>query len=181
VLLAFEQTAADRKDNLDEWILRFQQVDATRQTTEQIINVLNKGRYTRRSDPNFIMQNIERLTTSSRGYQNGIAQLRDSGELAVPFMVQYLRDSTKTQYHAAIRRALRDLGRYSLNPLVAATDMKDADVLAMVCTTLGDLATTWPCRTWRASRSRKTCPLRPSRRRLTPFSALAASPPTRSR
>jgi hypothetical protein len=139
VLLAFEQTAADRKDNLDEWILRFQQVEQTRQTTEQIIKVLNQGRYTRRSEPNFIMQNIERLTSSSRGYQNGIAQLRDSGELAVPFMIQYLRDPTKTQYHAAIRRALRDLGRYSLNPLVAATDMKDADVLAMVCTTLGDL------------------------------------------
>ena len=139
ILVAFEKTAAERKDNLDEWLLRWQDMEPMKDITAQVVKVLNEGRYTRRSDTKFITDNIDRLTTSERGYVNGIRALRDSGELAVPFLVQYLRDPSKQEYQPVIRCALRDLGKYSLNPLVAATEMNDWPVLAMVCTSLGDL------------------------------------------
>ncbi len=139
VLAAFEKTSSDRKDNLDDWLIRFSGIDAMHEVTDQLTKLLNQGRYTRRSDPAFIKANIERLTTSERGYLNGIAALRDSGELAVPFLVDVMRDPTKTQSHAAARRALRDLGRYALNPLVAATEMQDYGTLATICVSLGDL------------------------------------------
>jgi hypothetical protein len=124
---------------MDEWLLRFQGIDETRDVTEQIVKLLNQGRYTRRSDPTWIKSNIERLIVNERGYLNALSNLRDSGELSVPFMVDYLRAPDKQQYQSAIRRAIRDLGRYSLNPLVAATEMKEWDTLSLVCTSLGDL------------------------------------------
>lgn len=139
VLKAFETTASDRKDNLDQWLLRFQSIDPMKDVTGQIVDLLNKGRYTRRGDPEVIKQNIERLATNERAYLNGIRALRDSGELSVPFLIDYLRDPTKTAMHASIRRALHDLGSYALNPLVAATEMTDGGTLAAVATSLGDI------------------------------------------
>ncbi|MGH7178420.1 MAG: HEAT repeat domain-containing protein [Tepidisphaeraceae bacterium] len=139
VLKAFEAVTAERKDNLDEWLLRWQAIEPMADVTGQIVKVLNHGRYARRSDPTYIKNNIERLVTNERAYILAIGQLRDSGELAVPFMIDYLRDPSKAQYHAAIRRGLRDLGRYALNPLVASTEMKDAATLVAVETALGEL------------------------------------------
>src|SRR2546423_1228513 len=66
-------------------------------------------------------------------------RLRQSGELAVPIMIDYLRDPSKTQNHNSIRRALRDLGRIGLNPLVASTEMKDNNTLIVIVDALGDL------------------------------------------
>lgn len=139
VLVLFEQTAADRKDNLDQWLLRWQGVEAMQDSATKITSMLELGRQTRRSDPKYIVENVERLSSGERAYLNAMGRLRQSGELAVPFMLGYLRDPAKAQYHPAIRRALRDLGKYSLNPLVAATEMKDWDTLTAVAAILGDL------------------------------------------
>ena len=139
ILAAVELAASNRQDNLDQWLLRWQNVEAMKDVTGKLVAILNQGYDARASDPNAIKTNIERLSNGERAYLNGLERLRSSGELAVPFMVDYLRDNTKTQFHSAIRRALVDLGRLSLNPLVAATEMKDADTLTTIVTTLGDL------------------------------------------
>jgi hypothetical protein len=139
VLSAFELAATDRKDNLDQWLLRWQNVDAMKGVTGKLVTMINQGYAARASDPASIETNIQRLSNGERAYLNGIERLRSSGELAVPFMVDYLRDKSKTQFHPAIRRALVDLGRLSLNPLVAATQMSDNDTLTTVVTILGDL------------------------------------------
>lgn len=139
VLVAFEQTSMQRKDNLDEWLLRWQNVPQLQDVTTQLINTLEQGRRSRSENPDYIRQNIERLSGGERGYTIAISRLRGSGEVAVPFMIDYLRDPSKQQYHSAIRRALRDMGKYALNPLVAATEMKDWDTLLTVANVLGDL------------------------------------------
>ena len=54
-------------------------------------------------------------------------------------MIDDLRDPTKNSYHASIRRALRDLGLSAVNPLLAATEMKDQQTLMTVVEVLGDL------------------------------------------
>jgi hypothetical protein len=139
VLSAFELAATNRGDNLDQWLLRWQNVPAMKDVTGKLVAVINQGYAARASDPTAIIANIERLSNGERAYLNGLQRLRDSGELAVPFMIDYLRDSSKTQFHPAIRRALVDMGRLALNPLVAATEMKDADTLTTIVSVLGDL------------------------------------------
>jgi len=92
-----------------------------------------------RANADFINKNIERLNQGERPYLNGIASLRDSGELAVRSSSITCAIQARSQYHAQVRRALRDLGKYAVNPLCTATEMSDTATLAVVCTTLGDL------------------------------------------
>jgi hypothetical protein len=142
VLEAFEKVVSQREREpaaLERWMLRFQGIDPLKDTATQIQKVLQEGSYARRSMPEFIKANIERLSTNERGYTNGLSRLRQSGELSVPFMLDYLKDPSKVQYHTSIRRALVDLGKLGLNPLVAATEMKDPELLITVVRALGDL------------------------------------------
>jgi hypothetical protein len=139
ILETFEKVAASHKDNMDQWLLRWQGVDPMRDVSVQIINVINEGYRTRRADPVFIESSIKRLSTNERAYRIGMGRLRESGELAVPIMLDYLRDPAKKEYHNSIRRALRDLGVLSLNPLLAATEMKDNETLITVISALGDI------------------------------------------
>jgi hypothetical protein len=136
---AFVGVSTERKDNLDQWLLRWQNVPALHDPVTKIITVLNEGYQAQRADPAAIEQNIQRLTTNERAYQLGIQRLRQSGELAVPMLIDYLKDPDKAKYHAVARRALTDLGRAALNPLVATTEMKDSAALTEVAGILGDV------------------------------------------
>ena len=138
VLVAFEQVSQDRKDDLDAWLIRWQGTEL-RESANQVMGILNQGRQARRANPQHIEENIKRLNRPGRPYQLGVQRLRDSGELAVPIMIDYLRDPAKAQFNAGIRSALRDLGRPALNPLLAATEMKNANTLVELIGVLGDI------------------------------------------
>lgn len=140
VLNAFEAVAGKRQgDDLSAGMVRFQATPEISESAKALQKVLIEGRYARRTDAKFITQNIERLITNQIGYENGLANLRNSGEMAVPLLLDYLRSPDKAQYHDTARRALKDLGRVALNPLVAATEMQDTDTLALVVNLLGEL------------------------------------------
>jgi hypothetical protein len=139
VLQAFEQVSRDRNDDLDQWLLRWQGVDALRDSVTQIIGVLNEARFGRRNDISYIEDSIRRLSVNERAYALAIQRLRESGELAIPIMIDYLRDPSKKEYFSGIRRALRDLGREALNPLLAATQMNDPATLVTIIDALGDI------------------------------------------
>lgn len=139
VLLAFEQVASSRKDDLSQTMLRWSQVPELKETVDALQEVLVEGRFARRSEASFIAQNIDRLIVNEVGYRNGLANLRNSGELAVPIMLDYLRSPAKAATHGAIRRALRDLGKDILNPLVAATATSDLVLLADIVKVLGEI------------------------------------------
>ena len=146
LLKTFEQVAGQhRRDNqptdVDVELLRWQAADPAMKTVAtQLIDVLNKGRFARRQNQDFIKENIARLNKGERAYMLAIQQLRNSGELAVPQMVEILRaqDPNSLQYHDVVRRALEDLGRSALNPLLAALQMDPKDpVLTTLCGVLG--------------------------------------------
>ena len=139
LLAIFEDVAARHADNLDASMLRWQGVDPVRDVTTQLIDVLAKGHNARRADPKYIDQNIAVLATNDRGYDLAIGRLRDSGELAVPLMIAALMDPSKADLHPAIRRGMTDLGLPAVNPLLAATEMKDEQTLMTVVTVLGDI------------------------------------------
>ncbi|HEX8322642.1 MAG TPA: hypothetical protein VF595_01900, partial [Tepidisphaeraceae bacterium] len=101
--------------------------------------VINEGRFTRRANPSFTEQNIARLSQGDRPYRLALVQLRESGELAVPPMLDVLKDPSKQAQHGAVRRALVDLGRAALNPLVAATMSNDPAQVEVVVSLLGEL------------------------------------------
>ena len=58
---------------------------------------MGAGRYARRGEAKFIESNIQRLIVNQIGYQNGIANLKSSGEMAVPILLDYLRSSAGRQ------------------------------------------------------------------------------------
>ncbi len=139
VLEAFEKVAADRGDNLDDWLIRWQGVEAIKDKADALAKLLNEGRFERRANPEYILKQIERLPGGDRPYRLAMTQLRESGELAVPFLVEVLRDPAKMSQHGTARRAIVELGRLSLNPLVAATESTDPETLQAVASLLGDI------------------------------------------
>ena len=139
VLEAFEKVTRDRGDNLDEWLARWQGVDQLKDVTTKLNDVINQGRYTRRAEPGYIEKNVARLNGGDRPYRLAMAQLRESGELAVPAMLAVLNDPNKADLHGAVRRGLVGLGRSALSPLCAATMSDDPAQVELVCTLLGEL------------------------------------------
>jgi hypothetical protein len=149
LLKIFEQVASQHTilgqlpTDLDTELLRWQAADpAMKPVATQLIDLMNKGRFARRQDQEFITNNIKRLNQGERAYMLGIQQLRNSGELAVPQMVSILvsQDPGDVQYHDVIRRALVDLGRAALNPLLTATQMSPKDIaLTTICGVIGDI------------------------------------------
>jgi hypothetical protein len=140
LLEMFEKVADKHKTNLDVWLLRWQGGDEPIKTAAtQLIEYLKVGHDARRADPAAIEANIQLLAKNERGYGIAIDRLRDSGELAIPVMIDDLRDPAKRDTHAAIRRGLRDMGLAAVNPLLAATEMRDESTLISVVNVLGDL------------------------------------------
>jgi hypothetical protein len=147
ILKAFEDLVADknarlpqeRRVELYERMLAWQRVPQLKDSSAKLLGLFNKAKQTRRADGAFIKQNIERLSVNERAFELGCEQLRQSGELAVPFMISSLQDPAQKAHHVAIRRAFREMGVKALSPLVAATQMKDWTTLGWVISTLGDL------------------------------------------
>lgn len=132
ILQAFQTVAVEHHDSLDEWILRWEGVDANgfKGVVVKVQALLTKGRSELRAQPKYIEENIEGLIVNERAYRIHLERLRESGELAVPLMLDYLasKDPAKAQFKDPVRRALVDLGRSILNPLLAATETKDDEL-----------------------------------------------------
>ena len=149
LLNAFEKVASQHhqpsgaQTDIDLALLRWQAADPQMKTVAaQVIEVLNKGRFERRQSPQFIADNIKRLNQGERAYTLAMVQLRSSGELAVPQMVDILisQKPEDVQYHDVIRRALVDLGRLALSPLWAATEMDPKNPsLTTIAAVLGEI------------------------------------------
>src|SRR5207247_5342694 len=103
----------------------------------KLISIFNQATYKRRSNTGLIETQVQRLGGGPRAYALAVEQLKTSGELAVPVMLSYLRDPSKRELQVPIRNALRDMGVQALNPLLAATEMKDPVVLPWVISAVG--------------------------------------------
>ncbi|MGD0542118.1 MAG: hypothetical protein ABSB33_11415, partial [Tepidisphaeraceae bacterium] len=150
ILMAFENVVVRHNDTIDIWMLRWRSLPvsgtvegasakAMRGVAAKLGDIINQGYATRRNDPNYIRQTVYEMSVSSRAYDNNMPRLAESGEVAVKIIIDILRDPEQRQYHSTCRRALRDLGRKALNPLLAATEMTDYDALIDVISALGDI------------------------------------------
>ena len=104
-----------------------------------VVELVNEGRSRRATDPAFIREQVERLGQGRIAYNNALDALRNSGEYAVPTMLEYLGDPDRRALHGDVRNALTDLGLDALNPLLAATDAQDPELLSQVILVLGEI------------------------------------------
>ena len=112
---------------------------AVGESVRAILKLLDRGELAIKADPTRIKENIERLGGPPRGFENAVAALKDSGEYAIPFIVQYLRNPAKQDLMQPILRCLPLIDRPALNPLVIALRMDDQATKRYLIQALGKI------------------------------------------
>ncbi len=111
--------------------------------TQQLLGVIDRGRFVRRTDANIIVEEIRRLNTTPRGKTIAIQRLRDAGEYAVPFlldaMATTMRESGDRNELAAMIEALPQIGQPAIRPLGAALQMENEQIKAEIVRALGQI------------------------------------------
>ncbi|MBC8379097.1 MAG: HEAT repeat domain-containing protein [Planctomycetes bacterium] len=113
--------------------------DELREVSGKILDLIEQGRYIRRTDPKIIFQEIKRLSSTIRGRIAAEEHLKNAGEYAVPYMLAALGDETRKNEFAYITEALPKIGRPAIRPLVAALQMDDVAVKIEVIRALGKI------------------------------------------
>src|SRR5436190_698644 len=114
-------------------------VDPMKDVTQKLVTKLKEGEFSYNINREWIKKNVEQLEVNERAFEIGLGNLRQSGEFAVPLMVDYLRDVNLKKFHSSTRRGLVRLGRVALNPLVAVLESKDPATQIAICGVLGDI------------------------------------------
>lgn len=105
----------------------------------RILELLQLGELRIKADPTRIRQHIERLGGPPRAFENSVARLKDSGEYAIPFLVECLRDPSKKALTQAIVRTLPQIGRPGLNPMVIALRTSEQTTKRYLILALGQI------------------------------------------
>ena len=105
----------------------------------KIIDLIEKGSYTRRADPGIIVMEIKRLSSTDRGWFTAVKRLRNAGEYAIPFMLDAIADNSREDELPDIVRALPQIGRDAIRPLVAALQTEDVALKAQIITALAKI------------------------------------------
>ncbi len=111
------------------------------QLTQQLLAVINQGRFSRRTEPKLIVEEIRRLSTTPRGKMLAIRQLQDAGEYAVPYLIdamaQAIQDPSFEVKLSDMIEALPQIGRPAIRPLGVALQMNNDAVNAEIIRALG--------------------------------------------
>ena len=105
----------------------------------EILDIILEGEHQLRQDVERIKTNIEKLGGDPQNEYYAIAALADSGEYAIPWMIEALKDQSKQALWPRIIRALPKIGRPAVNPLVMAMQSSDERVRRVVIDSLGAL------------------------------------------
>ncbi|MHC4329206.1 MAG: HEAT repeat domain-containing protein [Planctomycetota bacterium] len=108
--------------------------------SSQILALIEKGRFIRRSAPGIIAEEVRRLSSTERGWFAAVKRLRNAGEYAIPFMLDAMADSSREDELPYIVRALPEIGRGAIRPLAAALQTENVTVKAEIITALGKIA-----------------------------------------
>ncbi|MHC4927036.1 MAG: HEAT repeat domain-containing protein [Planctomycetota bacterium] len=108
-----------------------------REISGKILDLIEEGRYIRRTDPKIILAEIKRLSSTIRGRIAAEERLRNAGEYAVPFMLGALADESRKNEFSYITEALPKVGRSAIRPLVAALQMEDVAIKIEIVRALG--------------------------------------------
>lgn len=110
-----------------------------RDVSGAILDLIEEGRYIRRTDPKIIVAEVQRLSTTMRGRIAAEERLRNAGEYAIPYMLVALADESRKNEFSYITDALPKIGRSAIRPLVAALQMDDVAVKLEIVRALGKI------------------------------------------
>ena len=137
ILRAFE--AAAHGNDYREIIVKDQRRDSLKDKAAEILKKVDEGARSVARDPLRIRADVERLAGGPRAYQNAKDHLTAAGEYAVPIMLEYLQNPAKQDLHAFIIRALGEVGRPFLNPLVEELRVSDPTLRVELIQVLGQI------------------------------------------
>jgi HEAT repeat protein len=118
--------------------------DILRDVSGKVLELIEEGRFIRRTDPKIINQEIQRLSTTIRGRIAAEERLRNAGEYAIPYMLAALGDEERKNEFAYITDALPKVGRGAIRPLTAALQTDSVAVKAEIIRALGKIGTMEP-------------------------------------
>jgi hypothetical protein len=108
--------------------------------TKKLLDVIENGRFERRSDPRIIVEEIKRLNADTvRGRMNATKRLQDAGEYAIPYMLGAMADPGRRDELKNLIEALPKIGRLAIRPLVAALQTQDVALKAEIIRALGKI------------------------------------------
>ncbi len=105
----------------------------------KILAIIEQGGFIRRADPRIIVEEIKRLSGTERGWLAAVKRLRNAGEYAIPFMLDAMADDSREGELPYIVRALPEISRGAIRPLVAALKTENAALKAHIITALGKI------------------------------------------
>ncbi len=108
-----------------------------KEVSAKILDIIEQGRFIRRTDPRIIVQEIKRLSTTIRGRIAAEQRLKNAGEYAIPYMLSAMADPDRKNEFANITGALPKIGREAIRPLVASLQMDNIGVKGEVIKALG--------------------------------------------
>ncbi len=107
--------------------------------TDQLMAVIEEGRYQRRSTPKIISEEIRRLSSTARGKYAAAQRLKNAGEYAIVYMLDAMADETRKEELPNIIWALPQVGKDAIRPLTAALQSDNIAVKAEIIKALGKI------------------------------------------
>jgi len=126
-----------------EWLIRAKEQSSDSELVsigEKVLAIIEKGRYQRRTDPKIIVGEINRLSGPARGKLAAVDRLGDSGEYAIPYMLEAIADPAREIERPNIIWALPKIGKEAIRPLTAALQSDDVAVKAEIIKALGEIS-----------------------------------------
>jgi len=105
----------------------------------RVLDIIEHGRFVRRSEPKIIVEEIKRLSGTERGRLTAVQRLKNAGEYAIGFMLDAMADDTRTDELPNIIWALPQIGRPAIRPLVAALQGENVAIKAEIIKALGSI------------------------------------------
>ena len=107
--------------------------------SNKLQEIIEQGRFNRRADPKIIVEEIRRLSSTTRGRLAAVKRLHNAGEYAIPYMLDAMVDNSRKEELPNIIWALPQIGRDAIRPLVAALQTEDVAVKAEIIKALGTI------------------------------------------
>jgi hypothetical protein len=105
----------------------------------EILDLIEQGRFVRRTDARIIAEEIRRLSSTNRGRLAAVKRLENAGEYAIVYMVDALMDDSRKEEWPNIIWALPQIGRDGIRPLVASLQTENIGLKAEVIKALGKI------------------------------------------
>ena len=109
------------------------------EVSRKILDIIEQGRFVRRTDPRIITTEVRRLSSTVRARHTAVKRLQNAGEYAIMYMLDAMADDSRKQELPDIIWALPQIGTDAIRPLAAALQTKNVAIKAEIIKALGQI------------------------------------------